>query len=125
MMATLVLFDGGCEFCKRSVALLKRIDWRHRLTFADARDPANVPPGVDASRLMAEMHAISADGNIARGFKAFRRIARELPILWPIWPLLYLPGVPTVGQKLYFWVARNRYHLVPCHGGACTLPLKK
>ena len=40
-------------------------------------------------------------------------------------PLLYLPGVPAVGQRLYLWVARNRYHLVPCHDGACAVPLKK
>jgi hypothetical protein len=26
------------------------------------------------------------------------------------------------GQKIYLWVARNRFRLVPCHGGVCSLP---
>jgi len=124
-MATMVLYDGGCELCKRSVALIQQFDWLHRLTFADARDPANVPSGVEPSRLMAEMHSVSSDGSIAHGFTAFRRIARELPALWLIYPLLFVPGVPAIGQKLYLWVARNRYHLIPCHDGACAVPLKK
>jgi len=47
------------------------------------------------------------------------------PALWPLVPLLYLPGVPAAGQRLYLWVARNRYHLVPCHAGACAVPRKK
>ncbi len=123
-MTVLVLYDGGCELCRRSVSLLRRLDWRHRLAFADARDPANVPPGLDPARLMAEMHVVAPDGRVAHGFEAFRRLARELPPLWPLVPLLYLPGVPAVGQRLYLWVARNRYHLVPCHGGACAVPKK-
>ena len=39
--------------------------------------------------------------------------------------LLYIPGVPGLGQRLYLWVARNRFRLVPCHGGVCTLPPKR
>ena len=40
-------------------------------------------------------------------------------------PLLYLPGVPQIGQKIYLWVAKNRFRLVPCHGGVCTVPLAR
>ena len=39
---------------------------------------------------------------------------------WRRW--LYVPGVPALGQRLYLWIARNRFRLVPCHGGVCTLP---
>jgi predicted DCC family thiol-disulfide oxidoreductase YuxK len=124
-VATLVLYDGGCELCKRSLAILQRLDWRHRLTFADARDRAVVPAGLDPMRLMAEMHVIAQDGRVDHGFRAFRRLAWELPPLWLLLPFLYVPGVPTVGQRLYLWVARNRYHLVPCHDGACAVAGKK
>jgi predicted DCC family thiol-disulfide oxidoreductase YuxK len=120
-VVTLVLYDGRCELCRRSVRLLTRLDWRHRLTFADARDPANVPPGLVPNRLMAEMHVVAPDGHVTHGFRAFRRLAWDLPPLWPLIPLLYLPGVPTIGQRLYLWVARNRFHLVPCHDGACAV----
>jgi predicted DCC family thiol-disulfide oxidoreductase YuxK len=120
-----VLYDGHCAFCRRSVALLRRLDWLGRLAYADARDPAQRPAGValDPDRLLEEMHVLSADGRrVYHGFAALRWLAWRLPLLWPVAPLLYLPGVPALGQRLYLWVARNRFRLVPCHGGVCTLP---
>ena len=32
------------------------------------------------------------------------------------------PGVPWVGNKVYLWVAKNRFKLVPCKDGVCSLP---
>jgi predicted DCC family thiol-disulfide oxidoreductase YuxK len=121
-----VLYDGRCPFCIRSKALLERLDWRRRLAFRDARDPANLPaegPALDPLRLLDEMHLIAPDGHtVYHGFAAFSWMAWRLPLLCPLAPLLYVPGVPTLGQRLYLWIARNRFHLVPCHGGVCTLP---
>lgn len=123
-----VLYDGQCAFCRKSVDLLRRLDWRGRLRFADARDPAQRPPSerpLDPSRLLQEMHVLTADGRrVYHGFGALRWLAWRLPLLWPVAPLLYLPGVLPLGQRLYLWVARNRFRLVPCHGGVCTLPTK-
>jgi predicted DCC family thiol-disulfide oxidoreductase YuxK len=124
----LLLFDGDCALCRKGVAQLRRLDWFGVLRYADARDrahlPATVPP-LDPDRLLEEMHLLPADGGrIYHGFGAFRWLAWRLPLLWPLAPFLYLPGVPTLGQRIYLWVARNRFRLVPCHGGVCTLPPK-
>jgi predicted DCC family thiol-disulfide oxidoreductase YuxK len=68
------------------------------------------------------MHVLSADGRrVYHGFAALRWLAWRLPLLWPVAPLLYVPGVAGLGQRLYLWVARNRFRLVPCHGGVCTV----
>ncbi len=120
---TTVLYDGRCPLCLRSVAALKRLDWRRRLAYADARDPAHLPAGFDPRRLLEEMHVVTPGGRVSHGFAAFRRLAWLLPPLWPLVPLLYLPGVPALGQRTYLWVARNRFHLVPCHGGSCAVQL--
>lgn len=127
--ATTVLYDGQCEFCRRSVRLMQRLDWRGRLHFADGRDAANLPPTpepLDPRRLLEEMHLVMPDGRrVFRGFAAFRRISRLLPPLWPLVPFLYIPGVPWLGQRIYLWVARNRFHLIPCHDGQCQVLPKK
>jgi hypothetical protein len=69
------------------------------------------------------MHVLTPDGRrVYHGFAALRWLAWRLPLLWPLAPLLYLPGIPSLGQRLYLWIARNRFRLVPCHGGVCTLP---
>jgi predicted DCC family thiol-disulfide oxidoreductase YuxK len=122
----LVLYDGLCPLCLKSVATLRKLDWLERLQFQNARDKDQLPPQnppLEPTRLLEEMHLITPHGRqVYRGFEAFRWIAWRLPLLWPLAPFLYLPGMKSLGQRGYLWVARNRFRLVPCHGGVCTLP---
>jgi predicted DCC family thiol-disulfide oxidoreductase YuxK len=124
--SAVVLFDGDCRFCQRSVAILKRLDWLNKLQYQSARQVDQLPrtdPPLDPEELMKEMHVVPRAGwPIYRGFQAFRWMAWRLPVLWLIAPLLYLPGVPWLGNKAYLWVARNRFKLVPCKAGVCALP---
>jgi predicted DCC family thiol-disulfide oxidoreductase YuxK len=121
-----VLYDGQCPLCLKSVATLRRLDWLGRLRYVNVRDEANVPkrePSLDPNRLLEEMHLIPPDGQkVYHGFGAFRWMAWRLPLLWPVAPFLYLPGMARLGQWVYLWIARNRFRLVPCHGGVCALP---
>ena len=125
----IVLYDGQCPLCQRSVAVLKRLDWRKRLAFQDARDREHLPESqvpLDPERLLQEMHVLTPDRKrVYAGFRAFRWMAARLPLLWALVPFLYLPGVPWLGQKIYLCVAKNRFKLVPCHDGVCTLPPRK
>lgn len=120
-----VLYDGQCALCQKSVALLRRLDWLHRLRYADARDPANLPvggPAVALAQFLEEMHLFApAEHRFYHGFTAFRWMTWRLPALWPLAPFLYLPGMKVLGQRAYLWVARHRFQLVPCHGGVCRL----
>jgi predicted DCC family thiol-disulfide oxidoreductase YuxK len=121
-----VLYDGQCAFCRKSVDILRRLDWRKRLTFQDARDRSAWPESpvpLSEERLMEEMHLVTPRRDrVYHGFKVFRWIAWRLPVFWLIAPFLYIPGVPALGQKVYLWIAKRRYHIVPCHDGVCTLP---
>ena len=125
----IVLYDGDCPLCQRSVAVVKKLDWLGRLAYGNARDTDRLPPSavpLDPQRMLEEMHVVTPDRRRAfAGFRAFRWIAWRLPALWPVAPLLYLPGVPWLGNRVYRWVAKNRFGLVPCRDGACHVPLKK
>lgn len=124
-----VLYDGDCPLCQRSVAILRRLDWFHTLAFQNARDTDRLPPSatpLDPKRLLEEMHVVAPDRQTARaGFRAFRWMAWRLPVTLPLAPLFYLPGVPWVGNRVYRWVAKNRLNLVPCRDGACRVPQKR
>jgi len=124
----IVLYDGLCPLCRKSVAILKRLDWRKRLDYHDARDVAHLPTSevaLDPEKMLVEMHVLTPDRKrVYAGFRAFRWISGRLPLLWAFWPFFFLPGVPWVGQRVYRWVAKNRYNLVPCHDGACAVPLR-
>ena len=124
-----VLFDGSCAFCQRSVGILKSLDWFGRLHFQNCRDTSNLPESavpLDPQRLIEEMHLVTPDRRHAyAGFSAFRWISWRISLLLPLAPFLYIPGVPWLGNKAYLWVAKNRFKLVPCKDGVCSIPLKK
>jgi predicted DCC family thiol-disulfide oxidoreductase YuxK len=114
-----VLYDGGCSLCARTVVWLGRLDLRHRLRFVDFdRDWARLSqahPSLSRDACAEAMHVIEPGGRCAAGFDGFRSIARALPPLWPLLPILYIPGVPPLGRRVYAYVARHR-------STSCALP---
>jgi predicted DCC family thiol-disulfide oxidoreductase YuxK len=125
----LVLYDGLCPLCTRTTSILKRLDWLGRLRFHDCRDAAGIPANsahLEPARMIQEMHVLTPDRTTAySGFRAVRWIAGRVPLLWPLYPLLFIPGMPRIGQRLYLWLAKNRFHLLPCRDGVCTIPPKR
>jgi predicted DCC family thiol-disulfide oxidoreductase YuxK len=123
-----VLFDGSCPFCRKSVGIIRKLDWFGRLEYRDATVPENWPATAEPlqmDRLMDEMHLVTPRGATHAGFFAFRWMSWRLPLTWLVAPLLYVPGVSWLGSKVYLWIARNRYNLVPCHDGQCAVPRPK
>jgi len=124
----ILLYDGECPLCRKSVAILQRLDWLKVVVYQNARETERLPrcdvPLVP-QRLLEEMHLVTPDRTKAyHGFAAFRWLAWRMPPLVTLAPLMYIPGVPQLGRRAYLWVARNRFRLVPCDHGVCTLPAK-
>jgi len=106
-----VLFDGRCGFCKRSILTLSMMDWLKRLQFSSYHDPDNkkhYAPNLSLETLNKEMHVRLRDGSYRKGFFAFRAMTWHLPALWLIAPLLYIPGVAVIGSKAYTFIADHR-----------------
>jgi len=124
-----VIFDGLCPLCQRSVRILRKLDWLGKLRYHDAHDIEHLPEcdePLNPQRLLEEMHVVPAHGRYAyAGFRAFRFMAWRLPTMWLLAPLMYLPGVPWLGHRIYLWVAKNRLNLVPCHDGQCKVPIRR
>ena len=113
LYALRVVYDGECDFCKSSLLIVHFLDALHLITFVDYHDPAQLStvPGVQFAD--AERAAIAVDRKNRQhaGFYAFRKIAWRLPAAWFLAPLLYVPGVPFVGTRVYYWVTQNRSRL--------------
>lgn len=119
-----VLYDGHCAFCRMSIGLVRRLDWLGKLDPIDVRDAEQAilhEPPVAGAPLLEQMHVLTRGGKLHGGYSAVRWIAWRLPLLWPVAPFLYLPGVTQLGDRLYRWVARNRFRIVPCQHGVCQI----
>ena len=118
-----VLFDGGCPICRRTVRTLRRIDWLARLQFADGTDAGirdRVAPGLSEAAAMQQMNVVDAAGRRYGGYDAQLRIAREVPLLWPFHVLGQLPGVRQIGTAVYRFIAANRQRRGRCTDDLCS-----
>ena len=90
-----VIYDGRSPTAQRSMLLLETVDLRHALSYLDIhtdsqeiqRRAGSLEPDVPA------VYVVDAAGRMYGGWPGFRRLARSLPLLWPLLPLVYLAGV--------------------------------
>jgi predicted DCC family thiol-disulfide oxidoreductase YuxK len=102
-----VLYDGGCTLCVRTATALDSLDWFGRLRLVNAAADGSQPEHFEAD-----------DGRRRfRGFRAYRRLARSVPALWPAVALAYVPGISWVSERVYNYVARRRGRV-----GSCAVP---
>ncbi len=107
-----LIYDGRCGFCLESVRRVATLDVFGRLEpidFHGVADLRAIHPSLDRARCQSRMQGVEPYGRITEGFEAFRRISVRLVLLWPLVPLLYLPGVRWIGVRVYDWVAAHRY----------------
>ena len=107
--AVTVIYDGECAFCTAAAGWLMRRDRRLRLRLEPIADVVEVHGRrLQRDALEEEMHVVDRRGRVHAGFRGWRRIAREVPVLRPLWPLLWLPGARLLGDPAYRWVAAHR-----------------
>jgi len=120
-----ILYDGACGLCRASIARLRHIDSRGLVETLDLHDPS-VPtrfPQVNPEEAMRLMQAVDAQGRVYSAVDAWARVGRALPgwklIAW----ILLVPGIHFVAQRVYAWIARNRYrwNRELCTDGTCAL----
>jgi predicted DCC family thiol-disulfide oxidoreductase YuxK len=119
-----LVYDAECLFCIRALRALQRLDRRKALRLWDGTDPAAVAqrfPSLEGADLTTAMFAVSEQGEVFRGFFAFRRALWVSPWTWLLLPLFYVPGATLAGPVVYAWIARHRRSL-GCGGGQCELP---
>lgn len=106
-----VLYDGHCGLCLRSMYILHLCDWLHVLKPVDFRvvdDRRAFAPGITESKLDAAMHIRLANQTYLTGFDAFRHTTKALPPLCFLYPLLHIPSVAPIGRRIYKQIADNR-----------------
>ena len=118
-----VLFDGGCPLCRRTVRILRALDWLHRLRFVDGTDAAareRVAPGLSETAFLVEMYVVDARGRRFPGYEGYLQLALSVPLLWPFALVGRLPGIRQIGAAIYRLVAANRIRRGRCTDELCA-----
>ncbi len=108
-MQRLILFDGVCNFCDRSVQFVMKRDPEAKFTFASLQSGAGervkeyykIDPSLD-SMILVE------DGTYYTKSTAALKICKNLKGLWKVFSVLLVIPKP-IRDFFYNIVARNRY----------------
>jgi glyoxylase-like metal-dependent hydrolase (beta-lactamase superfamily II)/predicted DCC family thiol-disulfide oxidoreductase YuxK len=118
-----VLYDGQCEICQACVSWLNALD--HDCKTNSLPLSTEVLFAVDSRLQMDEclrqLHVVTPESEIQVGWNAVACLARLFPSTWLIGFLGQQFPFRNVGRLLYGFVAKNRYSLSKCRGGACRV----
>lgn len=125
MKSNAVLYDNECSFCTFQMKMLGWLDWGNRFALIPASDPRvlQLAPDLTDLQLNEAIHCVTPLGEIHRGARAIRFISLRIPLLFPLFVILWLPGVIFVAERVYAWISRNRQTISRLFGckGACAL----
>ena len=106
-----LIYDADCALCEATKNFLAGWDSRHSilyLHFQESNAKSLLPLLAGKDHLEA-MYFVDKTGKSWKGMEAAREILRHLPLGRPLAWLFYLPGAPFLADRLYTWIARNRY----------------
>jgi predicted DCC family thiol-disulfide oxidoreductase YuxK len=108
-----VVFDGACKMCSRLVRVLREWD-REEMFEIIPSQTAGVQarfPWIPARAYRESVQVIGPGGRTWQGAAAIEQLLDVLPkgklVSW----IFSIPGVRPLAERIYRWVARNRYRL--------------
>jgi predicted DCC family thiol-disulfide oxidoreductase YuxK len=113
-----LIYDGDCEFCRRSVVRLRHMTG-DRVDTRPFQEVAKQFPNISLEQFQASVQLVQPDGSVYVGAEAvFRTLASNPNHGWPLWMYLEIPGVARMTEFLYRLVARNRNACGRSHKGS-------
>ncbi len=113
----LVYYDDQCEVCQAGVSWLRFLDRGHRVCAVELSS-APLPDGLVLEDCLRELQVVTPTETLV-GWDAVARLARLFGWTWPIGAIGAIPPFSWLGRILYRYVAKNRYAVSRCRGGAC------
>ena len=121
-MSAIVLFDGTCAFCERSLVFVARRDSAGYFRFGASQTPegAEILARHGITTEVASTIVLIEDGRVFMKSSAALRIARRMR--WP-WPLaaIFLAVPRVIRDAVYMTVSRNRHRLMG-NADVCAVP---
>lgn len=118
----ILLYDDRCNFCKRSIAVLRFLNFNGLLEFVPISLSADLlkKHNLDETEVKVWMYGIRGD-EILKGFDLYYKVVYRNPLLWLLIPFFILGKYTRLGYSIYAAIARNRYKIF----GTCELTYPK
>jgi glyoxylase-like metal-dependent hydrolase (beta-lactamase superfamily II)/predicted DCC family thiol-disulfide oxidoreductase YuxK len=118
-----VLFDGQCEICQACVSWLRTLDRDKKTVCLSISEKlvSDLDSRLSLDSCLQQLHVVTPENEVLVGWDAVACLARLFRSTWVIGSLGQRFPFRNVARSLYGYVARNRYLLSKCRGGACVV----
>lgn len=105
-----LVWDDSCSFCGRTVRWLRRLDWLQVLDPIPSSNAAlREELGISQAQADEAVQLVTrSTGRRVAGFSAVQRVLQVLPISFLWAPLLRLPPITALGDRVYRRLAARR-----------------
>lgn len=114
MKSLIVLYDDWCPYCSRTIKIVKKLDWFNLINEQKLREIQSdgIFETLDLNKSKQQMPSYNGRWNY--GFNSMYLIHLRLPLLWLLFPIVFLFKISGIGQFLYLQLAINR-KIIPLH----------
>ena len=108
-----LVFDGMCKICNPLANVVRKWDSRHRIEVvpSQANGVRARFPWIPAVAYTQAIQLVGPGGETWQGAAAVEQLLTVLPRgRWISW-VFHVPFVRTLADKVYRWIARNRYRM--------------
>ena len=103
-----VLFDGICNLCNKSVQFILRYEKNATLKFTPLQsDTARQILSSFQNEMITDSVLLIENNHLYQQSTAALLIAKKLKYFWVLYPLIYIPR--KIRDSIYKYVAKNRY----------------
>ena len=107
----ILIYDGNCELCRRTIAILNVFDILNRITYVNALNRSEIEKTsvawIKEEVMMKDMCFVTGQ-KLKKGYEAYRALSWRIPFLWLAAPFLYLWPIPFFGKHIYRKIADSR-----------------
>lgn len=108
-----LVYDGTCRMCTRLANVLRTWDARRSIEVVPSRTAGVMArfPWIPSRAFSEAIQLVGPGGKTWQGAPAVEQLLRVLPRgRWIAW-VFAIPFVRAIADRVYRWIARNRYRL--------------
>lgn len=113
-----VFFDGKCGICVKARSFIQKLDAQRFIEFNNLWESQETDK-INTEDLVREIHLITEQGKIYKGYFAIKYILLILPVFAPFRIILNLQLTDNMGSFFYRIISKNRSRLNVCSSN-CT-----
>lgn len=118
-------YDAECPLCIKTVVIIRHFDIFNLIACKSVQGNYTAETafaGKTEEELLINIHGVDRRKRLSVGYDTYKGVLKAMRYTYPIGFLMGIPGISTIGKKVYSYIAGNRL-TVRCTSETCPMPV--